>query len=92
MGNPGNFQAKAGEAIQVLSVAFSDVASKDLHPESFMGVIYTGGVIVHILITFMITVIVFSFGAFLRSKKAAGKGNLDAYVVKSKRLTRQKQN
>ena len=86
LGNPGNFQAKAGEAITGPSVAFSDVASKDLHPESFMGVIYTGGPIVHILIMFMITVIVFSFERFFVLRKAAGKGNLDAYVLKVRGL------
>ena len=86
LGNPANFQAKAGEAITGPSVAFSDVASKDLHPESFMGVIYTGGPIVHILIMFMITVIVFSFERFFVLRKAAGKGNLDAYVLKVRGL------
>ena len=86
LGNPGNFQAKADAPITGSSVAFSDVASKDLHPESFMGVIYTGGPIVHILIMFMITVIVFSFERFFVLRKAAGKGNLENFVVKVRNL------
>ena len=55
LGNPGNFK---NEGVTGLSVAFSDVENKDLHPDSFMGIIYMGGPIVHILILFMITVIV----------------------------------
>jgi biopolymer transport protein ExbB len=51
-----------------------------------MGVIYTGGPIVHILIMFMITVIVFSFERFFVLRKAAGKGNLENFVVKVRNL------
>ncbi|NAW51272.1 MotA/TolQ/ExbB proton channel family protein [Elizabethkingia argentiflava] len=79
LGNPGNFKADAaldGET----SVALANIESKKLHPESFMGIIYMGGPIVPILITFMITVIVFSFERFFIINRAAGTGNLDNFV------------
>ena len=63
LGNPGNFKEDA-RLEGVSSVAFSDVPTKEFHPESFMGIVYMGGPIVHILILFMITVIVFSFERF----------------------------
>lgn len=84
LGNPGNF--KEDPRITGASIAFSDIPIKEAHPESFMGIIYMGGPIVPILITFMITVIVFSFERFFVLRKAAGKGNLDNYVVKVRGL------
>jgi len=83
LGNPGNFK---NEGLDAASVALADVESKELHPESFMGIIYMGGPIVPILITFMITVIVFSFERFFVLGRAAGKGNLDVFVVKVREL------
>ncbi len=83
LGNPGNFK---NEGISGLSVAFSEIANKDLHPDSFMGIIYMGGPIVHILILFMITVIVFSFERYFVLKQAAGQGNLESFVVKVRSL------
>lgn len=84
LGNPGNF--KEDPRISGASIAFSDIPIKEAHPESFMGIIYMGGPIVPILITFMVTVIVFSFERFFVLRKAAGKGNLDNYVVKVRSL------
>ena len=80
-GNPSNFVANP-KINGVSSVAFSDIASKDLHPAEGkpMGIIYMGGPIVPILITFMITVIVFSFERYFVLKRAAGNGNLDTFV------------
>jgi biopolymer transport protein ExbB len=40
----------------------------------------------------MITVIVFSFERFFVLRKAAGKGNLENFVVKVRNFFRQKQN
>jgi len=80
LGSPSNFQADpafSGEA----SVAFANIDTKKLHPESFMGIIYMGGQIVPILITFMLIVIVFSFERYFILNKAAGSGNLDKFVV-----------
>ncbi len=87
-GNPGNFKADP-RISGVSSVAFTDIAAKDLHPESAMGMIYMGGFIVPILITFMITVIVFSIERFLVLNKAKGNGNLDHFVVKVRSLLNQ---
>ena len=85
LGNPNNF--KAIEGIKgVVSVLFSDVKSKDLHPENTMGIIYMGGPIVHVLITFMLTVVVFSFERFFVLGKAAGTGNLESFVQNVREL------
>jgi len=45
-----------------------------------MGIVYSGGVIVPILITCMLTVLVFSIERFLTIGKATGSGDLDAFV------------
>ncbi|MCS3871588.1 biopolymer transport protein ExbB [Chryseobacterium ginsenosidimutans] len=87
LGNPGNF--KDADKLGGGSVAFSSTEGKDIHPESFLGIIYKGGVIVPILITFMITVIVFSIERALILGKAAGKGNLDNFVVQVRSLLNQ---
>jgi len=88
LGNPGNF--KADPRLNGLSsVAFSDLESKELHPDGFLGVIYMGGVIVPILISFMIIVIVFSIERALVLRRAAGKGNVDNFVLNVRRLLNQ---
>ena len=87
LGNPGNF--KADPRLTGASVALADVESKELTPEGFMGIIYMGGPVVHILILFMITVIVFSFERFFVLNRAQGKGNLDAFVIKVRSLLNQ---
>ncbi len=88
LGSPNNFKEDARIAGKA-SVVFADIEAKELHPESFMGIIYMGGPIVPILITFMITVIVFSFERFFVLKKASGSGNLDNFVVKVRSLLNQ---
>ncbi|MBU8884114.1 flagellar motor protein MotA [Flavobacteriaceae bacterium JJC] len=88
LGNPGNF--KADPRLNGLSsVSFSDLEAKELHPSGFMGVIYMGGIIVPILISFMIIVIVFSIERALVLRKAAGKGNVDNFVLNVRRLLNQ---
>ena len=88
LGNPGNF--KADPRLNGLSsVAFSDLESKELHPSGFMGIIYMGGIIIPILISFMIIVIVFSIERALVLRKAAGKGNVDNFVLNVRRLLNQ---
>lgn len=85
LGNPGNF--KADPRLEGLpSVSFSDLETKELHPDGFMGIIYMGGPIVPILISFMIIVIVFSIERALVLRKAAGKGNVDNFVLTVRRL------
>ncbi len=89
LGSPNNFKEDARIAGHA-SVAFADgIEAKELHPESFMGIIYMGGPIVPILITFMVIVIVFSFERFFVLRKAAGSGNLDNFVVKVRSLLNQ---
>lgn len=88
LGNPGNF--KADPRLEGLSsVSFSDLEAKELHPSGFMGIIYMGGIIVPILISFMIIVIVFSIERALVLRKAAGKGNVDNFVLNVRRLLNQ---
>ena len=84
LGNPGNF--KADPRLAGASVAFSDVEGKEMHPEGFLGMIYMGGIIVPLLVTFMITVIVFSFERYFVLNKASGSGNVDNFVVKVRSL------
>lgn len=86
-GNPGNF--REDPRLAGASVAFADLDSKELHPESFMGIIYMGGPIVHILVLFMITVIVFSIERFFVIGKASGTGNVDNFVIKIRSLLNQ---
>jgi biopolymer transport protein ExbB len=86
-GNPSNFQDDpriAGTA----SVAFADVESKELHPHG-LGMVYMGGFIVPILITFMIIVIVFAIERAFVLSKAAGTGNVDNFVLKIRSLLNQ---
>jgi len=49
-------------------------------PLNAMGIVYSGGVIVPILITCMLTVVVFSLERFYTIGKATGSGDLDAFV------------
>lgn len=88
LGNPGNFKANP-KLDGVSSVAFSDVEHKDLTPQGFLGTIYLGGPIVPILLTFMITVLVFSIERFTILSKAQGAGNLDAFVLRVRELLNQ---
>lgn len=88
LGSPGNF--KADPRLNGLSsVSFSDVEAKELHPDGFLGIIYMGGPIVPILISFMIIVIVFAIERFFVLRKASGAGNLDNFVSKVRTLLNQ---
>lgn len=87
LGSPGNF--KADPRLSGASVAFSDVEGKEMHPQGFLGMIYMGGVIVPLLVTFMITVIVFSFERYFVLNKASGAGNVDNFVVTVRSLLNQ---
>jgi len=90
LGNPGFFQ-KDARIEGVMSVAFPNapMETKELHPTSPMGIVYMGGIIVPILITFMITVIVFSIERFMVLSKANGSGNLDSFVLQVRKLLNQ---
>ncbi len=84
LGNPSNF--KDDPRLTGMSVGFSGVETKELHPDGFMGIIFMGGPIVPILITFMIIVIVFSIERALMLNRAQGQGNLDQFVLSIRRL------
>jgi len=87
LGSPSNF--KADPRLTGATVAGTGVDSKEIHPESPLGMIYMGGIIVPILISFMITVLVFSIERALVLRKASGSGNLDNFVVKVRGLLNQ---
>ena len=52
------------------------------HPLNTLGMVYKGGIIVPVLLGMFLMVIVFSFERFFVISKAAGKGNLDAFMRK----------
>ena len=85
LGNPGNF--KPDDRIKdVISVAFTDIERSEFQPLGFMGIIYMGGIIVPILISFMIIVIVFSIERYFVLGKAQGQGNVDNFVLTVRKL------
>ena len=85
LGNPGNF--KPDDRIKdVISVAFTDIERSEFQPLGFMGIIYMGGIIVPILISFMIIVIVFSIESYFVLGKAQGQGNVDNFVLTVRKL------
>lgn len=64
---------------------FSDPETKH-KPTTAMGIVYSGGIIVPILLTFMLSVLVFSIERFITINKASGTGDLDAFVRKVRTL------
>ncbi|ADY53506.1 outer membrane transport energization protein ExbB [Pseudopedobacter saltans DSM 12145] len=68
MGNPANFEG-------------GDNANHPLEG-NYLGMIYKGGIVVPFLIGMFLMVIVFSIERFFVISKAAGKGNVDAFVKK----------
>ena len=85
-GNPSNFK---NEGLSGLSVAFNDIEAKDLKPERIIGMVYLGGFIVPVLITFAVTVLVFSLERFFVLNKAEGAGNLEGFVLKIRQLLKE---
>ena len=85
-GNPSNFK---NEGLSGMSVAFSDIAAKDLVPGRVIGMVYLGGCIVPVLITFAVTVLVFSLERFFVLNKAEGAGNLEGFVLKIRQLLKE---
>ncbi|QEK52662.1 MotA/TolQ/ExbB proton channel family protein [Pedobacter aquae] len=68
MGNPANFEG-------------GDPANHPL-PGNYFGMVYKGGVVVPFLMGMFLMVIVFSIERFFVISKAAGNGNVDAFVKK----------
>ena len=85
-GNPSNFK---NEGLSGMSVAFSDIAAKDLVPGRVIGMVYLGGFIVPVLITFAVTVLIFSLERFFVLNKAEGAGNLEGFVLKIRQLLKE---
>ena len=69
MGNPSNFEGGDPENGHPL-------------PGNYFGMVYKGGYVVPVLMGLFLMVIVFSFERFFVISKAAGKGNVDAFVGK----------
>lgn len=67
MGNPANFEG-------------GDPVNGHPLPGNYFGMVYKGGFIVPVLMGMLLMVIVFSFERFFVINKAAGKGNVDAFV------------
>lgn len=59
---------------------FEDEAKKKPQPGNIIGMIYTGGPIVAILISLFLIAITFSFERFLSINKAKGKGDISVFV------------
>jgi biopolymer transport protein ExbB len=51
-------------------------------PGNYMGIVYKGGIIVPILMSFFLMVITFSIERFLTIRKAYGTGSLDEFIIK----------
>lgn len=65
---------------------FNDEARMD--PKNFMGIVFSGGVIVPILMSFVLTAFVFGIERAMVIRKARGTGNLDDFAVKTRNLIR----
>ncbi len=68
LGNPGNFMG--------------DNPANNPKEGNYLGVVYKGGVIVPLLMSFLLMVITFSIERFLTLSAAAGKGPVEAFVRK----------
>ncbi len=51
-------------------------------PTDYFGTVHRGGIIVPVLMTFLLCVIIFSIERFVVIGKAAGSGNVDAFIKK----------
>ena len=69
MGSPTNFEGGDPELGQPL-------------PGNYFGMIYKAGLVVPVLLGLFLITIVFSFERYFVISKAAGKGNVDAFVTK----------
>lgn len=87
-GSPSNFTHN-GQALSGASVAFLDIPAKDLKPTAIIGMVYLGGFIVPILVTFGITTLVFAIERHFVLSKAEGNGNLENFVLKIRQLLKE---
>ncbi len=73
MGNPTNFEGGDPDLGQPL-------------PGNYFGMIYKAGLVVPVLLGLFLMTIVFSFERYFVISKAAGKGNVDAFVTRVQSL------
>jgi biopolymer transport protein ExbB len=78
MGNPANFQGTPPASSGIYGALFP--ARGEPQTGNFLGVVYKGGFIVPLLMTMLMTAIVFSIERYLTIGKAAGKGSVDQFV------------
>jgi len=64
LGNPENFSGGTTEG----------------HPENYLGIVYKGGIIVPVLMSFFLMVVTFSIERFLTIRKAYGTGSLENFL------------
>lgn len=85
LGNPSNFASDPRIDGQSTVAFVNNIERSELHPHG-LGIIYMGGIIVPILISFMLIVLVFSIERAVMLNKAQGSGNLDKFVLTIRRL------
>ena len=64
LGNPENFKGGTTEG----------------HPDNYLGIVYKGGIIVPILMSFFLMVITFSIERYFTIRKATGSGSLEDFL------------
>ena len=70
LGNPANFEE----------------SNPDNHPINTLGTVHKGGVIVPILITVLITILIFSIERFITIARAKGKGNVQSFIIRTREM------
>ncbi len=56
------------------------------HPINYLGIVYKGGIIVPILMSFLLMVVIFSIERVITLAKASGKGSIDGFVLNIQHL------
>jgi biopolymer transport protein ExbB len=56
------------------------------HPINTLGTVHKGGVIVPILITVLITILIFSIERFITIARAKGKGNVQSFIIRTREM------
>jgi len=82
-----------GELIYYLVLGHPSHFDAEGHPKNgnFLGTMYKGGFVVPLLLSILITIIIFSIERLITISKAKGKGNTTDFVIKIKSLVAAKQ-
>jgi biopolymer transport protein ExbB len=67
------------------SANFSGGNLENGHPVNFMGIVYKGGIIVPLLMSFFLMVLTFSIERYLTIEKAYGSGSLESFLREVKK-------